>query len=155
MNHIRAGAPGPWSLEISIRVLAFNAVGLILIVVGWYNSAGSDQPGSQLRWIEVGVAGFAVATIGNGMWVLRGRRAVGAAARQLFGSDLPAVLPSVPGALAVAPAGFDVLLAAPGTIRYHRPVCTLLSGHPLDSLDSHPRGAHERIGRRACEVCRP
>lgn len=138
-----------------LGVLAFNAIGLILVVLGWYNANGSDQPSTQLRWMELGVAGVAIATVGNGLWVLRGRRMVGATARHLFGSELPALLPEVRPAPGLAAADPGVLLAAPGTIRYHRTACVLLSGHPRDGLDSHPRDAHERTGRRACEVCRP
>jgi hypothetical protein len=154
VKQTRARAPGPWCPEMVAGVLAFNALGLILVVLGWYRAGNSDRPSTQLRWIELGVAGFAIATIGNGLWVLRGRRVVGSAARRLFGSELPRLLPSSVAA-AAAPAEADVLLSAPGTARYHRPVCILLRGHPLDLLDLHPRDAHERTGRRACEVCEP
>jgi hypothetical protein len=98
------------------------------------------------------VAGFAIAAVGNGWWVLRGRRAVGVAARKLFGADLPAQLAAATGVRTVAP---DKLVAAPDTMRFHRPGCSLLSGHPIDTLDLLSRDDHEETGRRACEVCRP
>jgi len=138
-----------------IRALAFNAVGLILAIAGWYNAAGSDQPRTQLTWIEVGVAGFAIATVGNGMWVLRGRRALGTAARELFGPDLSELLPPARTVATITPTEPDVLVSAPGTIRYHRPECVLLRGHVHSALDRRARSAHERTGRRACEVCQP
>ena len=138
-----------------VRVLAFNALGLILAIAGWYNAAGSDRPRTQLTWIEVGVAGFAIAAIGGGMWVLRGRRALGTAARELFGPDLSELLPPVPGTVVEVPADRGELYSAPGTIRYHRPGCVLLRGHGVDTLQLKSRAAHERTGRRACEVCQP
>jgi hypothetical protein len=144
----------PWSPELLIRVLSFNAVGLILAIAGWYNAAGSDRPRTQLTWIEVGVAGFAIAAVGDGMWVLRGRRALATAARELFGPDLAELLPQPPGAVD-APVDAAALLSAPGTIRYHRPGCILLRGHQAEAMDLRSRAAHERSGRRACEVCQP
>ena len=145
----------PWGPEMLIRVLSFNAVGLILAIAGWYNAAGSDRPRTQLTWIEVGVAGFAIAAVGDGMWVLRGRRALAAAARDLFGPDLTELLPHARREAVDEAVDADALLSAPGTIRYHRPSCVLLRGHLAAALDLRSRAAHERSGRRACEVCQP
>jgi hypothetical protein len=137
-------ARGPWSSGSVERLVLTNTAALGLVLVGWAQAAGTHTLTTALMWLNVGLVGLGLAGVGNGLWLLRGRRAVTLASRAVVG-HLPA-----PAAIATAPAT-DVI-ATDGTRRYHRPGCPLVAGRPFR------HGAVRRFegeGRTACEACRP
>lgn len=140
-----------WTTQDLVAVVVANVVGVVLLAWAWWVTSGSDTPDAKLAWLNVSALGVAVAGVGNGWWLARGRRQVVAARVAVFSRAVPASARAVPGSVPL-PVGDAVLLAAPGTSRYHRPGCPMVAGKAAAAA---PRRAHERAGRRPCEVCEP
>lgn len=111
----------PWEDGHVLQLCATSALGLVAIVVGWYGASGSALVDRQTLWLNLGVAGTVVAALGNCVWLLRGRGAVGARRRQLV-SMAPS--PSSPPAAS----GGAGLVRASGMARVHRADCPLVAG---------------------------
>jgi hypothetical protein len=140
----RPGSPGDLR-----RVAAGNALGFLLIAVGWGAASGEVTLRSQSRWAVLSVTGLTVAGAGNAAFLRRGRRAVTLAARRFVVRDAP-VPESAPAAVSGAPG--DVFVAGRGLTLFHRPECRLVAGKPVTA---EQRSAHEQAGREPCQVCRP
>lgn len=69
--------PQPWGDGDILGLCAASAVGLVAIVGAWYGISGSASPASQTGWLNAAMAGVVVSALGNCVWILRGRRAVG------------------------------------------------------------------------------
>jgi hypothetical protein len=110
----------------------------------------------ELAWLNLGVAGLAIAAMSNATWLLRGRESVS------FGR-----VALLPGAAAIAelvdPCDLYLRLEhreqsgatfATGDrlARYHRPDCPFIAGRSVE-LDG--RDVFERNGLLPCEVCEP
>src|SRR5438876_11948541 len=67
----------PWQPAALLAVLATTAVGFVVIGVGWLGASGAVAPHRQIVWLDVAAAGVLVAGVGNGLWLLAGRRALG------------------------------------------------------------------------------
>jgi hypothetical protein len=158
---------GAWSPDQLVSLLMFNGLGLVLVVVGYWQAAGLGRTAEQLPWLNLSLLGLIVSGGTNGLWLARGRRMVTLARA--------AMLPCIPGLVAVptarrngrvlagatrrcqpvrpAPAGpTDALVAGTAMSYYHRPGCLLAAGKEV-TVGSRPD--HEAAGRRPCEVCQP
>ncbi|MPY81559.1 MAG: hypothetical protein GEV04_24940 [Actinophytocola sp.] len=125
--------------------------GLVAIAASWFFSSGSASTGIQALWLNIGVAGAVIAGIGNCVWLLRGRRAVGQRRTELislgrdrdFGSSAGTVpTPDVTDTLSM-PLG---VVRAAGMHKIHRQDCPLLAGkrfEPVDLRDGEPCGVCE------------
>lgn len=73
------GGPGlrPWRDSDLVAATGAALVGLIAILLGWFGASGSPAPARQMLWLNVAVAGLAVYALGNCLWLMRLRRAVG------------------------------------------------------------------------------
>lgn len=130
-------------------LLALGAVGLGLLVAGWVGASASIVARKQMPWLNVAVAGLAVATFGQARWVLRGRK------------DLTAEITKVVALIAqrrspekstARDALTTELVSAPGMRLYHRADCRFAAKKPVRA---ERRQNHEAAGRDACQVCRP
>jgi hypothetical protein len=146
-----------WGADDVIRyVLAIGAAG-VAVVVSWYICSGDDSFNRQIGPLDAAVAGLVLAGLGNVLWLLRARRAVGERRRALLGEPRAEVfaLGSVGGKEGVAgPVAVesDLFVAGEGMARFHRPGCALAAGRPW-SLST--RLEHQDRGRLPCGVCRP
>ena len=142
----------PWQPAELLAVLATTAVGFVVIGVGWLGVSGAVATHKQIVWIDVAAAGVLVAGVGNGLWLLAGRRALGERRRRLTaaiaGDDAPAATASV----TLEVVRNDRLVAGPRMTRYHREDCILVGDK---SVRAAGREAHERAGREPCGVCAP
>jgi len=139
---------GPWRLGDAMSLLTLNAVGVALVITGWYVAAGRLLFHDQVPGANVAIAGIIVAGAGNGVWLLTGRRAVGMR-RNAVGAAVEERYRSRPLRPAVVA---TTLVAAKGMTRYHRPDCVFVAER---RVTANKRETHESRGRKPCGVCRP
>ena len=138
----------PWRLGDALSLLSLNTVGLVLVLAGWYAAAGRLLFHDQVAGANVAVAGIIVAGVGNGLWLLTGRRALGLRRRTVAG-DIERQYRSRPRPVTEQTTMF---VASKGMTRYHRPTCVFAAARPI--VARH-RQTHEAQGRTPCAVCRP
>jgi hypothetical protein len=127
-----------WARTDLVLIVAANVVGAVLILIGWLGSSDALTLSDSVDWLKVGIVGVIFAGICNGLFLLRGRRAVGLARRAVLG--IPRTRPI--GTDTAAPA----LVALAGSTRVHVPTCPMVLGKPVQPAtdDLQP-----------CELCRP
>lgn len=165
-RRVAPARPLLWGAEDLLRWVITIGLGGIVVVVAWYVAAGEATFSQQVAPVDAALAGLLLSGIGNLVWLLHGRRALGERRRLLLPDVVAAaaVEPTValetggdPGALATPPSGTasveDVFLAGEGMERYHRPDCALAAGRA--GWTTATRSEHEAAGRRPCGVCRP
>ena len=153
MNRPPAGGRAPWDTGDLVRLIAVVAVGGVVCAVAWTGASGHAELRDQTGWVAVGVAGFLVAVAGQGLWLLRGRRALSAHAAAVM-VEAAALTPAGAGSGSARPmaAAAEWLVAADGLRHFHRPDCPIAARRHWSPL---PRRAHEAAGRTACGICRP
>jgi hypothetical protein len=136
---------GPWSNQDVARLLGGNALGLLLVLIGWYQASGASVERTQLAWVELGIAGVIIAGLVDATWLLRGRSAIHTAVDVVIGPVVHAER-----AHAVRPSADTrpSLVWVPNTSRYHRPDCPLTAGKETRAADP---AQQRRLA--ACEVC--
>jgi hypothetical protein len=120
------------------------------VITAWF---GADRVASltgRAMWLNVAVAGFALSAVGLGLWLMRGRRAVGE--RRMSLVSLGPVAPEPAAARPPAATRSTVtapyqLVRVPGTRRIHDPACPLVAGKEVEPAAP---GAGE-----PCGVCTP
>ena len=132
-----------------MSLLTLNAVGLALVVAGWYVAAGRLLFHDQVSGANVAVAGVIVAGVGNGLWLLTGRRALGLRRRAVAGA-IERQYRERPGP--EPPAQATTFVASKAMTRYHRPDCVFVAERPVVARTAK---THQKQGRTPCEVCRP
>jgi hypothetical protein len=142
------GTTGPWVPDHVVRFAGGNAIGLLLIAASWWQISDLGLVRDQLAWFVVSLVGLGVAGTTNGLWLLRGQRAVTGARTEM------AVVLATRRDAAKAPVATNGhgLVTVPTTARYHRAGCALVSGRAVEEAG---RTAHEAAGRRPCEACCP
>jgi hypothetical protein len=128
--------------------LTLNAVGLALLVAGWSMASGRLLFHDQVSGANVAIAGIIVAGVGNGVWLLTGRRAVGLR-RRTVAEAIEGQYRSRPRPVAEEATTF---VAAKGMTRYHRPDCVFVVDR---KVTGRRRETYESQGRTPCGVCRP
>ena len=139
---------GPWRLGDAMSLVTLNAVGIALVLTGWYVAAGRLLFNQQVSGANVAIAGIIVAGVGNGVWLLTGRRAVGLR-RRTVANAIERRYRSRPRRIAEET---TTLVAAKGMTRYHRPNCVFVAER---RVTANKRETHESRGRTPCGVCRP
>jgi hypothetical protein len=151
----------PWRYSDFIRVYATTLVGAVGLLVAWYGSSGSTRLSTQAGWTDLGIAAVLLSGVGNTLWLVSGRRALGARRRlvSLDAGELgPAPIVGVPGNPVDATDRTLVddpqqrLVSAPTMTRYHRAACPMVAGKPVRAAS---RARHEAAGRRPCGICEP
>ena len=124
------------------------AAGFVMCAVAWWNAGGENRLDDQTGAIWLGVAGLAVAVLGEAVWLRADRRALlqyrGRLLQHAAGLE-DVVIP------AGATAGED-LVAVDGMQRYHRTGCPIARLSPGTAAS---RAEHESFGRQPCGICRP
>jgi hypothetical protein len=131
----------PWTAPDAVAVVATQAVGVVAIVIGWYEAGGQRSAGRQMAWVATAVAGLVVAAVGNAAWLGRARRRIGqrsAWARLALIDTRPAVVAD------------DRVLIVPGARRFHTPECLLVDGKATVAMTIEEARA---AGRESCGVC--
>jgi len=137
-------APNPlWSRRDEVALGVLLAVGGVLVLAGWFFSAGRADAGDQIVFVSVALVGALVGLAAVVGWVVHGRRMISARRGLLLGSPPP---PEAVGALATD------LVAAPTGKWFHRADCLLAHGRDWSAA---PRAEHESASRLACPGCRP
>jgi hypothetical protein len=139
---------GPWRLGDAMSLFTLNAVGVALLLAGWYMAGGRLLLHDQVSGANVAIAGIIAAGVGNAVWLLTGRRAVGMR-RNVVGAAVEKRYRSRPRPTAVVT---TKLVAAKGMTRYHRPDCVFVAER---RVTANKRETHESRGRTPCGVCRP
>jgi len=139
---------GPWRLGDAMSLVTLNAVGIGLVLTGWYVAAGRLLFHDQVSGANVAIAGIIVAGVGNGVWLLTGRRAVGLRRRTLA----EAIERRYRGRARPVAEATVKLVAARGMTRYHRPDCVFVAER---RVTANQRETHESRGRTPCGVCPP
>jgi hypothetical protein len=142
----------PWRVGDAVTLYLATVMGFALIALAWYGAAGTAKLSTQLAWVNVGAVGVAVLGTGNVLWLLAGRRAIGARRARLLRIDSVASTIALSRSADVAPLPDGELVASVAMTRFHRATCLLASGKDMKGAT---RKAHERAGRRPCGVCRP
>lgn len=139
--------PVPWTPAQLGRLVAGNALGAALVLVGWLQSATAEPVvRTRLTWLAVAIAGLAVAGVVNGLWMASVRARV-RAGRELAVAEVARL---VAGTAPAPAAGPDVVVAGRGMTRYHRADCELARGKAAKALSRRQRGT-TRL--QPCEVC--
>ncbi|MEY2432564.1 MAG: hypothetical protein QOC92_2289 [Acidimicrobiaceae bacterium] len=139
----------PWSSQHRERVLIGNGAGLALVFAGWFQSAvaeTAERP--RLTWLAVSISGLVVSGSANATWLLRTRYYL-SGGREVVRAELREALRTVRSTSTVFE-GSDVVVAAAGSSRYHRPSCQLMTAKPVV-----PITARQRPRLVPCEMCFP
>jgi hypothetical protein len=135
-----------WRFGDGLSLATLNAVGLGLVLLGWYIASGRLLLHDQVTGANVAIAGIVVAGVGDAMWLLVGRRTLGLRRRAMT-TRIAA------SGRWVRPADTTTtLVAAKGITRYHRDDCPFAVGR---RVFARRRETHEAQGRRPCGVCKP
>jgi hypothetical protein len=138
---------GPWRAgQLRVACLAqLLALAVVAVAsVGVIHTAGFDE---QTDWLNVAIAGVALAAITAGAWLQVGRRRV-VARRTRLATANASVLDRPIARDAATPAP----VATPAMSHYHRESCQLVRGKGAAPA---PVIEHHRAERTPCAVCRP
>jgi hypothetical protein len=142
----------PSAPMLPVRAVRFcfglAALGLLAMVVGWYQAAGRLRVEDQVSWAVLSVAGTTAVGLVTVLLVLAERRAVEQRLRGVL--DSVAERHGSTAERAVASDTAAALVATDDMGRYHRPSCRLTHGKPVRASE---RAAHEAAGRRPCGIC--
>ena len=151
----------PWGGAQVVGVATANAVAIALTIVAWWAASGTGKATDQVGWSSLALVGALIAVASNTWFLARGRQMVRLAQGAVMGERCfvpfrgdtlpPAANGSSSSRTHPVPEGGHYL-AVPGTSRYHRPSCPLVTAKASDDA---PRSVHEQAGRNACEVCEP
>jgi hypothetical protein len=143
-----------WGTPVRAGTFGTALAGGALIALGWIGASGTRVVSDQLPWLVTSIAGLGLAGMGQGVWILSGRRTLG--------RGFVAVLPAPAGRANDAEPATDgrtqgpddgALVAVDGRVGlYHRRACAFVQGKTTIPTQ---RAAHERAGRTPCEVCQP
>lgn len=132
----------PWRQGDLVALCVTGFVGAVAILGAAFAAGRASTLERQVMWLDVALAGLAVFAAGNGVWLMRLRRALGDRRIQLV--SLEAAEPEV---VAARPARRDTLtltlVRAVGMTRVHHPDCPLVNGkevEPANLGDGEPCG---------------
>jgi len=133
------------------------AVGVVLLIVGWYKVSGEADVGRQMPYV-VSACLPGAALVVAGAVLIAAERWRDSATRTdervdaLYALFTEPAEPAPPAAAPADPAVDGHLVTVDGTTRYHRAACPLVAGKPV-----HDVAATEVIDRHLepCPVCDP
>ncbi|MEV6056678.1 hypothetical protein [Streptomyces sp. NPDC052107] len=148
----------PWQDRDVLMVCGTTLAGLALLVTAWFGAGGTASVVRQTAWLNLAVAGFALAAIGQCLWLLRARRAVGerrialislAPQKERADSYEDSYEGSYESSYEAKPLRRTStrLVRAAGMVKLHRPDCPLLVGK--DVVVAAPEAGE------LCGVCAP
>jgi hypothetical protein len=127
-----------------------TAVTGLALIIAWYSVSGKSVFDDQKTGIDIAIAVLIISCALDALFILAGRRAVGARREQLLAS-VP-VIPRRRGTANASASDLAGLVAGDGLTRYHRASCQFADGRdwPTASL-----AEHQAASRTACGVCAP
>jgi hypothetical protein len=135
----------PWRPDDVTRLLLVQLAGVAMMAASWFEASGQLTVRGQLTWLNLGLVGLLVSGVGNGIWLLQGRRNVGTVRALLLPDPVPQ-----PAAAAVSglteTASERVVVTDAGATMYHRPGCQLIEGKPTETRAAR----HDQV---PCQVC--
>lgn len=143
--------PGAWR-DVDVSLLALTTVvGGAAWIAASVGVGYADTVRAEVAWTNLGVVGLIVFGAGNALWLLRGRRALGARRVALVRLE-PArddqTMARTPSATADAGSGLATLVLLPGVDLVHRRSCPLVAGKQVVPASPNPETA-------SCGVCSP
>jgi hypothetical protein len=143
--------------------IAYCAVGLLLVFLGWNGAATYDRVPAQIPYvISGGLAGLCLVVIGAAVLSVQNAKADRAALQASLG-EVREALERLSGAAArpaagTAPAGAavgsgDAGMVVAGPTAYHRPTCRLVEGQ--SALTTMSTEAAVSAGLTPCRACAP
>jgi hypothetical protein len=141
----------PWTRrDLTLWALLMLAA-IALMLIAWNGASNELRFEDDLAWLQLAIAGVAIAALANVLFFLAARRRVRGLLVALLSSGSASVSP--PPVLRSAPMrGAAGLVAAPTMTHFHRPGCQLAAAKPVAIAS---RSEHERAGRQPCGMCRP
>ena len=143
-------AAEPWQRRNHIGFALCTALGAGLLAASYFGVAAEVQLKDQVFFVDLGIAGVLVGTVGGVRWLAAGLRAVRvrkAAAVALVRSRF---VPAQTAVTAGSAGSAEGLVTAARMTRYHRPGCPLVAGKDVSAATS---AEHSAAGRRPCGVC--
>ena len=144
---VESYAPEPWNRRNLIGFAVATAFGAALLGASYLGVSSEVHLKDQVPFLDLGIAGLLVATVGGVRWLaavvkaVRVRKAAAVAlVRSRFGSIEASGL--------AGPS--DDFVAAPRMTRYHRPGCSLVVGKDVSAATL---AEHSAAGRRPCGMC--
>jgi hypothetical protein len=134
-----------WRRADAVTVVGANALAAALLIFGWWGASRNLSVDRQLPWANLSAAGMIVAAIGNGLWIMAGRIAVGRRTRGLGAGDVASQVRRL-----TESQGAVTLVALPSLSLYHREDCSLMSGRDAVGATALE---HQAAGRRPCGMC--
>jgi hypothetical protein len=144
--HTRRQGAIPWSSEQFGFLAAANALGVVLVVTGWWVVSGSGQASDQVSWMNLAILGLVIALAADVWFLSQCRRVVRLARVTTFASPPRTARRS---SSELAP---DRLVSAIGMTWFHRPDCDLVMAKAVEAAT---RDEWARLGVSECQVCRP
>lgn len=143
-------ASAPWTASHRRDFVAIHALGLALLALSIALANSGDSIKAQVTWINLAVISVLVLAAGDVVWLVRGRLAVAARARNLM-SNFPLELPED----SLEPLATDVRFEASDWVRVDRGTRLHRAGCPLTLGKSVYVVAAESADTSApvCEVC--
>lgn len=141
----------PWHAGNRLSVLFLGLLGLGGIAFSWWMIGGTAEAATQQRWLDVGVVAVILATVGDAVYLLAGRRSVRSRQRSLALRLARLTDAGVTTDNTVETDSGTVVTAARMS-RYHRADCLLVQGK---AVTRGSVGENQRAGRRPCGVCMP
>jgi hypothetical protein len=138
----------PWLPSMMLFWQVLTAVTGIALIITWYSVSGKSVFDDQKTGIDIAIGVLIISCALDALFILAGRRAVGARREHLL-SSVP-VVPRRRGTASAPDTG--ALVAGDGLTRYHRTNCQFVEGRdwPTASL-----AEHQAASRTACGVCAP
>ena len=136
--------PTPWALRDLARLIRFEAVAFIAIVVCFVGARHTHGWDARLYWIVGGMAAMLVSGVGWATWLLTAARGLRIRQRRL--AELTAALAPEARAAAMGSA----LVTAKGTTHYHHPGCVFVEGRPVTTATA---AKHAARGLAPCPAC--
>lgn len=124
-----------WRDSDIVLVATASLLGLIAIAAASFGAHRADSPARQTAWLHLAIVGLALTGLGIGLWLLRGRRAVGDRRVALIslegaGVDTPDSATARPSAVPGRTEHLGLVRAA-GMDRLHHRNCPLVAGKPV------------------------
>lgn len=144
-----SGAGYPWRDNDVVTVVVTALLGVVAVMAAWFGASGEVSVVRQVMWLNLAVGGFVVFAGGNGVWLLRLRRAIGDRRVRLVSLEADDVeaMTADAVALSVPPrAGSTAalrLVRGVGMARVHDPGCPLVAGKAVQPAvvgDGEPCG---------------
>ena len=134
----------PWSLRDLARLVRFEAVAFIAIVVCFVGARHTHSWDAQLYWIVGGMAAMLVSGVGWATWLLIAARGLRIRQRRLA-EITGRMAPEAPAAVADS-----ALVTADGMKHYHRTGCLFVADRPVTTASATQHAAR---GLAPCSVC--